>query len=85
VLISLVSGDRMRRNSLKLCQGKFRSDNREKFFTERVVKHWNKLTREMKMAPSLLVFKKCLGNVFRYMVYILGRWVCSQELDSMTS
>ena len=55
-------------NSLRLCQGKFGLGIRKKFFAERVVKHWNKLLREVLMAPSLLVFKKCLDNALRYMV-----------------
>ena len=61
--------DRVRVNSFRLKEGRFRLGMRKQFFPVRVVRHWNRLPREVVDAPSLEVFKSRLDGALSNLVW----------------
>ncbi|KFP93063.1 hypothetical protein N329_04074, partial [Haliaeetus albicilla] len=55
-------------NGFKLKEGRFRLEVRKKFFTVRVVRHWDRLPKEAVDAPSLEVFKARLDGALSNLV-----------------
>ena len=68
-LLTRVDSDKTRGNGFKLRQVTFSLDIRRRFFTQRVVTHWNRLPKEVVDAPSLDAFKARLDVA-------LGSLVC---------
>ena len=67
-LFTWVDSNRTRGNGFKLTEGRFRLDVKGKFFTERMVRHWNRLPKEAVDALSLEVFKAGLDGALSNLV-----------------
>lgn len=58
----------MRASGLVIYQKKLRLYSRKNFFSERAVKYWNRVPREIVESASLQLFKKCVDVVLKHMV-----------------
>jgi len=58
----LSNSDRTRGSGFKLKEGRLQLDVRKKFFTERMVRHWNRFPREAVGVPSLEALKARLNG-----------------------
>jgi len=67
-LFTRVCSDRTRGNGFKLKEGRFRLGIRKKFFTLRVVRQWQRFSREAVDAPSLEVFQARLDGALSNLV-----------------
>jgi len=82
-LLTRVRSHRTKGNGCKRKEGRFRLDIRKKFFTMRVVKHWNRLRREAVAAPSLEVFKARLDGALSNLVWWKMSLVMAGGLELM--
>ena len=67
-LFSRICCDRSRENCFKLKEERFSLDMRKKFSTLRVLKHWNRLPREVVDTPSLKKFKVRMNRVLNNLI-----------------
>jgi len=80
-----MKGDRLRtsQNSFKLTERRFRLDIR-KYFTVRVVRHWNRLPREVVKLSSLEAFDKSVNLVLSNMVLWAFRLTFSGNIQNLS-
>lgn len=65
---SQVTRQRTRENSLELHHRRFRLDIMKNYFTESVVKQWNRVPSKVVESPFLELYNRCLDTALRDMV-----------------
>jgi len=63
ILLSHITRNRARGNGLKLQKGRFKLHIRKNLFSEGVIRHWNRLSREVVESLSLQVCKESVDVV----------------------
>ena len=56
-------------------------DIRKKYFTVRVVRHWNRLPRDVVDAPSLETFKAKLDQALGKLIWLCMSMFFAKDLD----
>ena len=77
--------NRTRGNGFKLKEGRFRLDTSKKFFTMKVVRHWNRLLREVVDAQFLETLKARLDRALSNFIWLKMSLLTARGLGYMTS
>jgi len=80
-LFSRACCDRARGAGFKLKDSRLRLDARKKFFMMTVVKHWNRLPREVVDVPPLETFKVRLDGALRNLIQLKMSLLTAGGLD----
>jgi len=72
--------EKVRGNGYNLLLWRFQLDTKGKFFTMRIISHWNNLPREVVGSPTLDTFKIQLDRVLSHLVRLC---FCQERLAQM--
>lgn len=63
------------------CVREFGQDFKKRFFTERVVGHWNRFAREVVTAPKVARIHDCwmMFLVIWFITWFIVRWSCRKQ------